>query len=54
MATVFGTPLDVAVSVLAIETFYPAAATTAQVLRDFAAIEDKGRYTVVAVITATT
>ncbi len=32
--TVFGTPLDVTVSELALETFFPADAPTAEVLRD--------------------
>lgn len=36
MTTVFGTPLEVTVSELAIETFYPADTRTAQVLSDFA------------------
>lgn len=36
MTTVFGTPLDVTVSELAIETFYPADAETAESLRELA------------------
>ncbi|HEY4535500.1 MAG TPA: helix-turn-helix transcriptional regulator [Enteractinococcus sp.] len=36
MTTVFGMPLEVTISELAIETFYPADSQTAQALRDFA------------------
>lgn len=34
--TVFGTPVDVTLSELALECFYPADAATVQALRDFA------------------
>ena len=39
--TVFGTPVDVTLSELALETFFPADAVTAESLRQLAATSDK-------------
>jgi hypothetical protein len=42
-STVFGTPVDVTLSELAVECFYPADAATAEIVRKSAAIQDVSR-----------